>query len=162
MRIIRFLAVCSLSLWAMADNGAFGQSCPAHAHVTGTTQEGNVRTIHCGCDVGYVNVDGRCASRAACISDAGYQLEFALSDCAANKPSIVSFACLQGTGITAKSLACLQGLPDPRANKSVALAKCGMAAMVPLDAASRCQGIDDQCIVAALQTHKSRVAFCQK
>lgn len=162
MRITSFLAACALSLCGVAGNGAFGQTCPAHAHVTGTTQEGNVRTIHCGCDAGYVNMDGRCASRAACISDAGYQLEFALSDCAANKASTVSFACLEGTGISAKSLACLQSLPGARTNKPAALAKCGMVAMVPLDAAIRCEDINDRCVVAALQAHKSRIARCQK
>lgn len=162
MRNIPFLAICLLSTYTFASKGAFGQTCPAHAHVTSTTQEGNVRTIHCGCNTGYVNLDGRCTSRAACISDAGYQLEFALSDCVADKPFVVSFSCLEGTGITAKALACLQGLPGARANKPAALARCGMLAMVPLDAAIRCQDINEQCVVAALQAHKSRIALCQR
>lgn len=162
MQINQSLTVCSFLLCILAGNAATAQTCPAHAHVTRTTQQGNVRTIHCGCDTGYVNLDGRCASRTACVSDAGYQLEFALSDCVATKQSVVSLSCLKGTGITAKSLACLQGLSGAGGSKSAALAKCGMLAMVPLDAAIRCQDVDDQCVATALQAHKSRIAFCQK
>ena len=161
MKIIQIL-IYSLSLLASIDQAAFGQSCPPHAHVTGTMIEGNVKTIHCGCDSDYTNVDGRCTSRTECVSDAGYQLKFALRDCQADRPPLVSFACLRGTGITSKSLACLQGLPGAQKNKLAALAKCSLLGTVPLDAAVRCQDIHDQCIVAALQAHKSRIAACRK
>jgi hypothetical protein len=161
MRVVRFFIVCSLFFCAFAADGAFGQACPPHSHVTSTTLSGRVRTIHCGCDEKYVNVDGRCSLRTACVSDAGYQLIFALRDCAAKKPSVVSFACLKGTGITIKSLRCLQGFVGGRKNKIVAFAKCGLLGTVPIDAAVRCQDINDACITSALQAHKAGVARCR-
>jgi hypothetical protein len=161
MKLFRVATLFLMTLY-IGVGAAVAQTCPPHAHVTGTTQSGNVKTIHCGCNTGYVNFDGRCASRAACVGDAGYQLKFALSDCAAGKRPIMSLSCLKGTGITEKSLACLQGLPGALKNKMAALAKCGLLGTVPLDAAIHCEEINDDCISAALTNHKARVALCQK
>jgi hypothetical protein len=124
--------------------------------------EGNVQTVHCGCDSDYVNVGRRCTLRSECIGDAGYHLIFALSDCERNQPSVLSFACLSGIGITVKSLACLTAASSASQNPAHALAACGILTTVPLDAADRCQSITNACLESALQTHKDKVASCQK
>jgi hypothetical protein len=61
------VAALCLPLFADARGGmAAPQGCPANAHVVRTEVNGNVRTVHCGCDAGYRNVGGACV-----IQDAG-------------------------------------------------------------------------------------------
>jgi len=95
---------------------------------------------------------------SVCVRDYGYDLVFALRDCEHNQPSTFSYACLNGTGISEKSLACLGA--KPTTGSAGALAACGILGMVPVDAASRCQDIKDVCVTRALQAHKDRTATC--
>jgi hypothetical protein len=96
------------------------------------------------------------------VSDAGYQLIFALRECERAKPSAFSYVCLRGSGISEKSLACLKTLPKAAKKRADVLLACGILATVPIDAAERCKDIADRCLVAALSDHKSAVAICQK
>jgi hypothetical protein len=156
------LESCLMLLMLLIAAPAFSQSCPPHAHVTGTTQESNVRTIHCGCDTKYVNVDGRCTGRTACVSDAGYQLQFALADCENGKLSPASLSCFRDLGVSEKALSCITTLLRAGKSKISIFASCGLLATVPLDAAERCKDINNKCIEDALRAHKTRVAVCQK
>jgi hypothetical protein len=97
------------------------------------------------------------ASRHACISDAGYQLIFALRDCKAEQPSL--FQCLKGTGVSTKTLDCLAALPAVAGS----VKSCGiLVASVPLDAAIRCRDVANSCIARALADHKVRIAACSR
>jgi len=159
--IYALAAYLMLSPW-LPLQPASAQSCPPHAHVTGTTREGNVKTVHCGCDAEYVNVDGRCSARTACVNDAGYQLKFELADCQRGKPSLVSLSCFRGIGVSEKALSCIASLPKAGKSKISVLATCGLLGTVPIDAAARCRDISDDCVANALAAHKARIAVCKR
>lgn len=60
------------ALLLVASTAVLAQ-CPSHAHVVGTTQEGNVNTIHCGCDFGYENRGQTCTPTLSMREDTPQQ-----------------------------------------------------------------------------------------
>lgn len=97
-------------------------------------------------------------AKGVCVKTAGYQLVIDMRDCQNNRPSTMSYACLEGTGISEKSLGCLAAARSPN---EATLAACGLTvASIPIDAAIHCEDIDDVCVTRALQSHKDGTAKC--
>jgi hypothetical protein len=62
------LIACSLFLFATGVDRTLAQQCPPNSHRTATSQKGNVRTIHCECNEGYVKNQGECKVPSALFS----------------------------------------------------------------------------------------------
>ena len=145
-----------------------------NAHATGPATETKaadgrvIRRMPCKCNTGYDPHDGECVKLTAkqkeanCVSDAGYDLVWAIGDCKNLEPSL--FTCLKGTNITRDSLGCLATLPYSAVTGPAGpIAGCGiLVAEVPADATLHCRDISNQCLVDALQRHKDKVAACGK
>ena len=102
-------------------------------------------------------------AKAICVKTAGLNLAIDLRECDRDSPSITSYECILGHEAGEKVLACLAALPAGKtsAGKVAALAACGVAITVPLDAEARCPDIASSCVTRKLQEHRQGVFDCE-
>ena len=137
---------------------AFAQQCPANAHVTNVTQEGNKKTIRCKCDDGYEPHNGACESaggKPQCVQLAGEQLKrdqqqgcaSAVGKCFDNNKTSLSTAAIACVVACAKLAGCAIG--------------CGISGLAAEDVVARCVDERNGCFEAALARHKQAVNACK-
>ena len=132
--------------------------CPPHAHATGMTQEGDVRTIHCGCDAGYQNRNGACRTIGGdpqCVLQAGKQLKVDQQQGCAR----VVGKCFDTnqTPLSASAIACVAAC---RQVGGCAIG-CGIAGLAAEAVIEKCIDEHNSCFEAALARHRAAVKACK-
>jgi hypothetical protein len=157
-RLAASAALC-LPLFAGMGGGMAAQpTCPANAHVVSTEVNGNVTTVHCGCNAGYQNAGGACqpiGGDPQCIKQAGETLKSdqqqgcasAVSQCFANNQ----------TPLSASAVACIVAC---RQAASCAIG-CGIAGLASAALIEKCTDELNSCFDAALARNRAAVAACK-
>jgi hypothetical protein len=164
------LAAFCLALSGGTSSGMAQTACPANAHVVSTDVNGNVTTVHCGCNAGYQNVGGACQPVAAspqkpasqpiggdpqCIKQAGEALKndqqqgcaVTVGQCFTDNKSPLS----------ASALACLVAC---RQVATCAIG-CGISALASASVVEKCVDVLNSCFDAALARNRVAVAACK-
>ena len=151
------MALLLVGYFAIGAAPALAQECPPNAHYTGSTREGNVRTIHCDCDSGYKKTNGACQRIIAdpqCVKRAGEQLNKEREEGCAR----VVGRCFQDnkTALSAHALSCVVAC---RRVGSCA-AGCGIAGLGAEVITEKCLDARNSCFEAALVKHSAAVKAC--
>jgi hypothetical protein len=162
----RFVAI---AFFLIAPLGVARAQCPPHAHFTGSTEKGEVKTIHCKCDDGYEARGGACVpittmrarTRPECIRAAGTDLSEDLARCRAPLLAL----CITDPSANEKVATCLTVAAlikfDPsKVTVLGALIACGFAAPDAYKVIQQCPEIRDDCLAKSLKTHKDSVKAC--
>ena len=137
---------------------AQAQECPLNSHYTGTSQLGNVKTIHCECNIGYEKKDGACQvvpGEPGCVRQAGLQLKKDREEGCAR----VVGRCFdeKSTPLTVSALGCVVACRQVAA----CAIGCGVAGLAAEGNIESCIDQRNDCFEAALAKHKAAVKVCQ-
>jgi hypothetical protein len=150
--------ICLIMFAFFNAPSVFAQQCPANAHVTSVTQEGNKKTINCKCNDGFEPSGGACkpiAGNPQCVQLAGEKLKrdqqqgcaSVVGKCFANNKTPLSTAAVGCVTACAKLAGCAIG--------------CGISALAVEDVVARCVDERNSCFEAALARHKQAIQACK-